>query len=478
MQHNPSPLAMFPGRDELFAEHLARANRVRRVTATRNILDRDGHLLLSRGAQVDEECAARIRKQGLLCPLDSQIALSEVLTVGTLRQRFEAMFRAYPDVKFIHRALGLEPALQGLLRSTNLFPDSLWLRLSVLETSLPEVFQKAVLCAWLALMIGNQAELPDEVFESAFLAALLKDIGLLHLDPAIVERKGWLGPNEWREIQTHVVLGAALLSDVETLSPMVSEGVAEHHERSDGTGYPYALHGDDLHIVGQLVGLADSLQAVRSGPLAAAGYSLSDALFFLRMTTAPPYEELHFAAVTAIERAQLEPTVRRPAGGIGFYRDVLIARSEAISGSHNALDDLFFALNDAEAGVDTPLITMVARALGMIVDTGLVKAETSAWLMDVLEPADDQTVADMNGVELAQNEVLWQFRNTLRTLEGALRREELEGAIKQYADAAVESLARCLGSLGFRDVRETLPPHEGIRALLSRNVDSIPLAAC
>ncbi len=475
MLHTSSPLALFPGRDELFSEHLARANRVQRVTAIRNILDRDGRLLLSRGAQVDEDCAVRVCEQGLLHPLESQVALEKVLSASDLHHRFEIMFRTYPDVKTLHHTLGLAPALQGLLQTTEQFPDSLWLRLSVLELSLPEIFQKAVLSAWLTLLISNQAELPDGVFESAFQAALLKDIGFLHLDPAIVEHKGWLSPNDWREIQTHVVLSEALLSNIDTLSPMVSAGVAEHHERPDGSGYPYALMGDDLHIVGQLVGLADGLQAVRSGPLAAAGYCLSDALYFLNMATLPPFEDLYFAAIAAIERAQPSPTVRQPAGGIGFYRDLLLARNEAISGSFCALDALFYALHEGEAAAPSPLSALVVRALSMVVDAGLMKPEAAAWMLEVVEPAKDQTVTRLNGVELIQNEVLWQFRITLRALEGALRREELEGSAKVCAKEAIGSLASCLKSLGFRD---TLPSHEGVRALLSRNLDPVPLAAC
>ena len=86
---------------------------------------------------------------------------------------------------------------------------------------------------------------------------LLQDIGTLAVPDSIREKRGILSAEERAIMQQHPVLGLELLEASE-LSPLTKVTVAQHHERYDGSGYPRALAGDDIHDHGQIAAIAEA----------------------------------------------------------------------------------------------------------------------------------------------------------------------------------------------------------------------------
>lgn len=86
---------------------------------------------------------------------------------------------------------------------------------------------------------------------------LLQDIGMLSVPDSIRNKHGILTAEERRIVQQHPLLGLELLEGSD-LSPLTKVAVAQHHERHDGSGYPRALAGDDIHIHGQIAAIAET----------------------------------------------------------------------------------------------------------------------------------------------------------------------------------------------------------------------------
>lgn len=86
---------------------------------------------------------------------------------------------------------------------------------------------------------------------------LLQDIGTLAVPDSIREKRGILSAEERAIMQQHPVLGLEFLEASE-LSPLTKVTVAQHHERYDGSGYPRALSGDDIHDHGQIAAIAEA----------------------------------------------------------------------------------------------------------------------------------------------------------------------------------------------------------------------------
>jgi HD-GYP domain-containing protein (c-di-GMP phosphodiesterase class II) len=65
-------------------------------------------------------------------------------------------------------------------------------------------------------------------------------------------------------MKRHVELGIKALDDSGEVDPDVREGIAQHHERLDGSGYPHGLSGASISIYGRMAGIADSFAALTS----------------------------------------------------------------------------------------------------------------------------------------------------------------------------------------------------------------------
>ena len=101
------------------------------------------------------------------------------------------------------------------------------------------------------------------------LASALHDIGKIGIDEKILNKPGRLTPEEFKVIQTHSMLGAKMLHDLDNFAeqPLLQtayEIARWHHERWDGRGYPDGLKGDEIPISAQLVSLADVYDALTS----------------------------------------------------------------------------------------------------------------------------------------------------------------------------------------------------------------------
>lgn len=96
-------------------------------------------------------------------------------------------------------------------------------------------------------------------------AAPLHDIGKLAITDNILHKPGKLDNEEMVDMMTHAELGYHMLKDSERELLQAGAIVAhEHHEKYDGMGYPRQLAGENIHIYGRIVALADVFDALSS----------------------------------------------------------------------------------------------------------------------------------------------------------------------------------------------------------------------
>lgn len=94
-------------------------------------------------------------------------------------------------------------------------------------------------------------------------AASLHDIGKLGIKDNILYKDGVLTKKEFKEMQKHAQVGANMLKQSSLPLFKVATIVAEqHHEKYDGTGYPNRLKGEEIHIYGRIVAIADVFDAL------------------------------------------------------------------------------------------------------------------------------------------------------------------------------------------------------------------------
>jgi response regulator RpfG family c-di-GMP phosphodiesterase len=113
----------------------------------------------------------------------------------------------------------------------------------------------------LAKVVGEEAVVHDPSTPYGF---LLHDVGKIGIPDGILQKPGPLSPAERRRMQTHTVLGEAMLSGVAFLQGEGLKVVRSHHERWDGRGYPDALGGDEIPLGARIFAVADALDAMTS----------------------------------------------------------------------------------------------------------------------------------------------------------------------------------------------------------------------
>jgi putative nucleotidyltransferase with HDIG domain len=95
-------------------------------------------------------------------------------------------------------------------------------------------------------------------------AGYLHDIGKVAVDKRLFGKTSKLDESEAREMQDHTIVGHQIVSHVQFPWPQIPEIVRWHHERGDGSGYPDALHGDEMSQAVRIVALADTFDAMIS----------------------------------------------------------------------------------------------------------------------------------------------------------------------------------------------------------------------
>jgi len=117
--------------------------------------------------------------------------------------------------------------------------------------------------AKLACSIGRELGLSEKQIEGIRVAGTLHDIGKIYVPAEILSRPGRLRQNEINLVRDHAQVGYDLLSTIEFPWP-VAQIVLQHHERMNGSGYPYGLSGDEILIEAKIISVADVVEAMAS----------------------------------------------------------------------------------------------------------------------------------------------------------------------------------------------------------------------
>lgn len=112
-----------------------------------------------------------------------------------------------------------------------------------------------------SLLIGQAVGLPPGELHDLELAALLHDIGLLMLPNRLRGAHAPLEPAAYVAVQNHPRLGASLLEPFFFLQE-ASVLIAHHHERWDGSGYPYGIRGIWIPLGSRILAIADAFDAI------------------------------------------------------------------------------------------------------------------------------------------------------------------------------------------------------------------------
>ncbi len=125
----------------------------------------------------------------------------------------------------------------------------------------PGTLGHSVRVGQLAMMLGEQVGVPDNLKQHLEIGGYLHDIGKIGVRDAVLLKPGALTPEERAMIEQHPRIGLDILAPVD-LPKEVLAFVGSHHEKLDGSGYPLGIKGEELTIVTRIGTVADIYDAL------------------------------------------------------------------------------------------------------------------------------------------------------------------------------------------------------------------------
>ena len=143
------------------------------------------------------------------------------------------------------------------------------------------IYKDALSASVWATTLGRELGLERDKLNALAMGAMFMDIGKTALPAKLLNKTDRLTDDEWVLMKSHVEHGVRILSENEKTPADVLEIVRTHHERLDGSGYPAALRGGEIPLLGQIAGIVDFYVSVTSPRPYAKAVSPSNATYMM-----------------------------------------------------------------------------------------------------------------------------------------------------------------------------------------------------
>jgi HD-GYP domain-containing protein (c-di-GMP phosphodiesterase class II) len=116
--------------------------------------------------------------------------------------------------------------------------------------------------AYLSAPLADYLGLDRDDRRRLHIAAHLHDVGKIRVDTRVVQKPGPLTAREWTEMRKHPLAGFRIVDGL--VHARIADTVIAHHERFDGSGYPFGLRGNDIPYLARILLVADAYDAMTS----------------------------------------------------------------------------------------------------------------------------------------------------------------------------------------------------------------------
>jgi len=251
------------------------------------VLREDGSVLLNRGVVLTEAYIQKLRELGFQSifvehELFEDIAASEPLRVET-RKRVQRIL--HDTVRRLRRGGGvsyhevlqvLEEVLDEILtNSTTVF------YLIQMQSRNDLIFHHSVNVAVLSLLVGKCLNLSRLQLRKLGLGALLHDLGKIRLPEDLLVKERNLTEDERNLVRMHPIWSKEMIQRNPDYDFLASVIALQHHERLDGSGYPYGLSGEEIHFLSRICACADVYDALTVDRPYRKRFSYAEALEYL-----------------------------------------------------------------------------------------------------------------------------------------------------------------------------------------------------
>lgn len=239
---------------------------------SKTIYGRNGEIWLTEGTVLDKNYVQKLnllRLNGIYIKDDESKEIEAKDVIGekiraTAGKVVKDIFIHAPSAKSIEEDTQIVNELINEIVNDIINNKGLMINLIDLKFFDDYTFHHSVNVAILSIVVGVALNFPRERLYDLGVSALLHDIGKVFLEKQVLDKPGAITFEEFNEIKRHTILGCAYLRDKFKLPEKLCLGALQHHEKYDGTGYPYGLKGNMISIFGRIIAIADVYDALTS----------------------------------------------------------------------------------------------------------------------------------------------------------------------------------------------------------------------
>ena len=412
---------------DYYSDNLVAINGSNKVVARENIYNANGALLLAQGTEIHARSAERIIKHKLQKPLEDSISLEKLLSKDVLINQFKSM-PSHPEVVTVFsKELSLD-RFATECKQLEKHPIIVQ-KLTVLSMRFPQHYKKTLFGAYISLLICEERELPTETWHNVFIAAVSRDIGLIHIDPKVVSKETALTAEEWKLLQGHVAIGYQFLKNLPNINKEASRGVLEHHERTDGFGYPRNLTHEQLGEVGQILAFADMFIALFYKYVNNCGFTLADLGAIVQINSSIHLLENSQAALRILKgiasSQQRGPVVKDLAAQIERILTCQPKVEQWIELAKLLNNQLIKRENSPKLQRN---LRLMKRVESVMVSSGVLDKALIRWLMSLeTKNLSREAIAEVENFSLMLNEAVWQLSLIQKSFSVIMQQHEKKG---------------------------------------------------
>lgn len=279
-----------------------------------SIIDSTGRVLLARGAFLDEYLIESLKKLGIMGVYiregedvvepesnseEGPIAQETIHTIEKLQVSDRSKVKLTESVKkrvaegisYLYSNLGADDfsdatkSIADDLMKAISDNDALAIDIGMLKVSDEYTFRHSVDVATISMVIAKQKGMDSKEIHEIGVAGLLHDIGKSQIPNEVLNKPGRLTDEEFAVMKKHPIYGYRILEKNANISDEVKLAVLQHHEKTNGKGYPMGVNEQKISRYARILAVADIYDALVTERPYKAAFSQRDAVEMIMAMT-------------------------------------------------------------------------------------------------------------------------------------------------------------------------------------------------
>lgn len=244
----------------------------------RNIYDQEGQLLLAKGIFLEPRYVQQLLKKGLkevflwddisaeqLAQFESRAERRKAELPPAMSSAVDA-FREFMQTLSQGHAITINQVEEtvDLILPEIISSNNILRQLKLLRQKDEYTMKHSVSVSVIAVKLGESMGLKEKALRNLAKAGLLHDIGKARVPMELINKPAQLTNQEFKVVQQHPLHGFKIAQEMRLTDLEVFTAILQHHEKFDGSGYPFHVLGRKLHIFSRIIAVADVFDALTS----------------------------------------------------------------------------------------------------------------------------------------------------------------------------------------------------------------------